>query len=471
MSTPQIGRSRVGKRQRRFAWVILSAILVLGVLAMPVASRSTGVIPGFFPMFQASMFLINLILAVLLLIKGQIEERGDSVRLGAAYLYIALIVVPLTASFPGGFLPEPMIGTAETGLWLWCFWHDGFGLAILRYAWFASRRSPQSSSLWQSVALVFTLVVAATLISAGLIDQLPSLLDKGQFRFSGPVVLLPGSVVVITAAAFLGVASLRAKTPEQLWLLVGMTAACVEVWLTLHGTARFSLGWYLAKAESLLVSLAVLISLLHDITWLYSDAAAKNAALQTLARNDGLMGIANRRRFDELIDEEIRWARRQETPLALVMLDIDWFKRFNDAYGHTGGDECLRRVAAAVQGALLRPGDQVARYGGEELAILLPATDLAGGIVIADRVRKAVAALAITHSGSDFGIVTISAGVGSFLPLRGDETAEDLVNKADRALYRSKKDGRNRVCAETDATTSPPAVPARIRPAGADMPT
>jgi diguanylate cyclase (GGDEF)-like protein len=172
---------------------------------------------------------------------------------------------------------------------------------------------------------------------------------------------------------------------------------------------------------------------------------ASNRLLARLANRDGLTGIANRRCFDDRLDAEFRRSVRQHLSLSVVMIDVDCFKLYNDRYGHVAGDKCLMRIAAAVAGALLRPGDLAARYGGEEIAVLLPATDLAGAIVIAERIRLAVADLAIPHAGNLHGVATISAGVSAVRPRRTNDQPGDLVEAADRALYRAKTDGRNRV--------------------------
>ena len=153
-----------------------------------------------------------------------------------------------------------------------------------------------------------------------------------------------------------------------------------------------------------------------------------------------------------LTANRLKGNRSGELPLALVMLDIDYFKGYNDRYGHLGGDECLRRVSSALEGALLRPGDNAARYGGEEIAVLLPMTDIAGASVIAERIRAEIEALSIEHAGSPFGVVTVSAGVASFMPPRANREPTDLVAAADAALYLAKKQGRNCFRVRTEET-------------------
>ena len=168
--------------------------------------------------------------------------------------------------------------------------------------------------------------------------------------------------------------------------------------------------------------------------------------LEVLARKDGLTGLANRRQFDETLETEIRRAIRENTPLSLIMIDVDRFKAFNDKYGHPGGDRCLRRIALALIDVANRPADLVARYGGEEFALLLPNTSESGALALAERARCEVRSLAIVHCEAPEKIVTISLGVAWLV--RGDE-AEDLVKAADLALYASKAGGRDTVSSMT----------------------
>lgn len=170
---------------------------------------------------------------------------------------------------------------------------------------------------------------------------------------------------------------------------------------------------------------------------------AANAALAALAATDGLTGIANRRAFDEALEREWRRAQREQTALALLMIDVDHFKPFNDFYGHLAGDDCLRRLAATISGCLHRPGDLAARFGGEEFAVLLPTTDAAGAEEIATRIHDAVTALEIGHEVTPLGRITLSIGIASDGPERY-HSAQALLHTADSALYTAKHEGRNR---------------------------
>ena len=173
--------------------------------------------------------------------------------------------------------------------------------------------------------------------------------------------------------------------------------------------------------------------------------ASLNATLEKLALQDGLTGLANRRQFDATLAKEFSRAARQRTSLAFAMIDVDYFKRFNDRYGHSAGDDCLRSVANAIRGQTpTRSGDLAARYGGEEIGILLPNTDEDGAWAVAERMRIAVLALRLEHGDSPLGMISISAGVAAVVPERDDDPAI-LIEAADRALYAAKNAGRNRV--------------------------
>ncbi|NHZ37368.1 diguanylate cyclase [Massilia rubra] len=173
--------------------------------------------------------------------------------------------------------------------------------------------------------------------------------------------------------------------------------------------------------------------------------AEANIELQKLAALDGLTGIANRRRFDDVITLEWQRGQREQKPLSLLMCDIDCFKAYNDTFGHLAGDLCLKKAAAVLTENLKRPADLAARYGGEEFAIILPETSLAGAQVVADAVRSHLERLAMEHPQAAGGIVTMSIGVASVVPSRGDSPA-NLTARADKALYAAKTGGRNRVC-------------------------
>lgn len=176
-----------------------------------------------------------------------------------------------------------------------------------------------------------------------------------------------------------------------------------------------------------------------------AELKAANARLERLSRHDPLTGLANRRWFDEIKETEYRRAMRSGQPLAVLMCDVDHFKAFNDRYGHGEGDECLRSIAEVMSTLFCRPGELCARLGGEEFAIILPATDTGQARMAAERLRQSIAALAIPHGASPVGpYVTLSIGIAQ-LDSTAMEAFDQLLQRADQALYRAKAAGRDQV--------------------------
>jgi len=167
--------------------------------------------------------------------------------------------------------------------------------------------------------------------------------------------------------------------------------------------------------------------------------------LKELSALDGLTGIANRRKFDECLDYEWRRARRNQTPISLLMVDIDFFKSYNDHYGHLAGDDCLKRLAQILKETARRPADLAARYGGEEFALLLPETDIAGALRVAERLQERIKSAHIPHEFSPVAShVTLSIGVAATVP-SDSQLSQQLIESADSCLYAAKKGGRNRI--------------------------
>ncbi len=169
--------------------------------------------------------------------------------------------------------------------------------------------------------------------------------------------------------------------------------------------------------------------------------------LRNMSFKDGLTGLANRRYFDEALNNEWKRAKRESHPLSLVLIDIDSFKSYNDTYGHQEGDTCLKNISSVIKPYSKRPGDLAARYGGEELALILPCANSQNAFKIAEKIRKRVQTLKITHNGSNVNgckTVSISAGVATLAP-DTDSSQSILINLADKALYSAKNQGRNQV--------------------------
>ncbi len=230
----------------------------------------------------------------------------------------------------------------------------------------------------------------------------------------GPAVLL----LLIHAASYLlrGGVALLPEEPHVGWLANGLL---LESLVNTVGVALLLTGMVKERAEQ-----------------------QSTATLLTLSRQDGLTGIANRRHFDEQLAEHLRRASRSGSGPALLMIDVDHFKAYNDAAGHQDGDVCLRRVAETIARHVRRPGDLAARYGGEEFAVILADTDLAGALDVAEAIRAAVAGTGLLHPTSG-GPITVSVGVAGLPTDIASPPPAWLVRHADEALYRAKSAGRN----------------------------
>jgi diguanylate cyclase (GGDEF)-like protein len=195
----------------------------------------------------------------------------------------------------------------------------------------------------------------------------------------------------------------------------------------------------------------ILVCVMFVVVFLGGRAVRATRMLAAQALQDGLTGLANRRSFDETIERETRRAARSGQPLSIIMIDIDHFKAYNDCYGHPAGDECLRVVAGAIQGCLRRAGEFAARYGGEEIAVLLPGYDTEHTHALAEAMRLAVRALEVQQAPSVGGVVTLSAGLATLRRGPASEGSRSLIGEADAALYAAKVAGR-----DTVKTGSPP---------------
>jgi diguanylate cyclase (GGDEF)-like protein len=215
---------------------------------------------------------------------------------------------------------------------------------------------------------------------------------------------------------------------------------CAENWCEMPRTAGRR---YLAADASPIHDsdgrLVAVVETLRDLT----EEKQAQIALEQLATRDGLTGLANRRCFDHTLHAEWQRALRQQQPLSLLMVDVDNFKQYNDAYGHVGGDDCLKRIAAAVASEM-RANDLVARYGGEEFAVILPNQSLKGAAIVAERIRCRVEALGLPNLGAAKPYVTVSIGAATAIASH-EHQPEQLVSTADAALYRAKHMGRNRI--------------------------
>jgi diguanylate cyclase (GGDEF)-like protein len=349
-------------------------------------------------------------------------------------MLVAIIGAPAAAAFLG-----PLYDHAWPGETYWLAvlrWYAGDVLGIALFTpLLLALFSPEMWLLFRPVHLLKTLALMTLMIGA-------SWFVFHQSGLSIAFMVMPVILVVATELGLSGAA-----------LAIGLLAIIATA-ATLRGLGPFGglyretvgvrvlvLQFFLIQALSMTLPLSV-----ARVKRLATEGQLKRAwqKMEELASLDGLTGVANRRRFDTVISLEWARARRERLPLALLMIDTDHFKAFNDHYGHPAGDACLRSVARAIADIPARPGDLVARYGGEEFVVLLPGSDVAGACMIAEMVRRTVYALGVPHDVNAEQRVTVSIGLAAMVPENQIEPTE-LIAASDRALYRAKHEGRNRV--------------------------
>lgn len=439
-------------QQRRLALTLAVFITLVALVTMPFARTPGPVITPFIPIGVTAVILLDLITALLFLLQFRQHGRASTLMLGCAYLYTGLVVIPYLLAFPGVFSVDGLLGAgSQSAAWLWLFWHAGFPALLLVYAAVLrgelrssmTKQRPATGMLAATVATVLLVVVLGALATLGH-DWLPVVIHQDNYQPpANPGIGLVVCLINLAALIALWLVT-RQRSVTQWWLLIAMLAFLFDTVVSLAAGARYTLGWYVARANSLLCAGAVLGAFIFEFHRLQVRLSAANRRLAELADTDGLTGLGNRRSFDRQLAQEWGRAARNGGPLALLLLDLDHFKAYNDSYGHQAGDASLQRIAQVIRDSLRRPGDFAARYGGEELAIILPQTDHDSALHVAQNLRIAIEQLGIEHRDAPSAIVTCSIGVAVKNP-GTDQDLQALFAAADAAMYKAKNAGRNTV--------------------------
>jgi len=462
-----------GPRQGRFAYAVIAASTVVFLILAPFAKVALQPVPAFIPIYQSALLVNDLITAVFLLGQRQLSRSHGLSLLAGGYLFTALMSTVHALSFPGLFAPNGLLDAGpQTTAWLYMFWHGGFPLFVIAYTRYGLEEQPAGEgriTILSTVASIISLVCGLALLTTLGQALLPPIMQDNHY--TPAMIIVVSAVWLLNLLALYALARRRPYSMLDLWLIVTMCAWLFDIALSaVLNAGRYDLGFYSGRIYGLLAASFVLIVLLHEHGKLYvqliklRDSDREKADhLRRLSTIDQLTGIANRRAFESALDQEWRRMMRHGTTLSLLMVDVDCFKRFNDAYGHVAGDQCLRAVAQVLAGKARRAGELAARYGGEEFAVLLPHVDIAEAKKLGAVICAAVSDCRIPHEHSDVApYVTISVGAASIanlpelagtlsregaLPSATMPGATVLVETADHALYRAKKAGRNRVVA------------------------
>jgi len=450
---------------RRVALAVAIALTLAAGVTLPVAHLPGPVSPAFLPTWAILAVAADALTAYLFFGQFLCTRQPALAALAGTYLYSSLIIVPYLLTFPHVFAAGGLLHAgAQTAIWLWLCWHGGFPLGILIYLWVEHRYGDVRLSTGEArrlVALLCVAIPAAILVlSCGAIvgqGRLPILIQGSHYTASFSLASVVG-LVTWGLSAVAGVGLLlrtRGRTMAPLWLSLVMLASMLDVILTISAGSRYSVGWYMARVNSLMEAGIVLCALLYEITYLYvrlveQEQAAQtmnhklrdaNEALDKLAREDALTGVPNRRTILESAAVELARYHRYDDAFTILVIDIDNFKTFNDRYGHVEGDRVLRAVAGAMSRSI-RDSDQIGRYGGEEFLVMLTQTATAGALTAAAHLRDAVRQERLDIAGRRVPL-TVSIGVAAVRP--DDRVVEDVVRRADAALYEAKRAGKDRV--------------------------
>ncbi|NPT55940.1 GGDEF domain-containing protein [Paraburkholderia elongata] len=438
------------RKQVVFAGTCALFVLLTLMIAGPRAHQTLPAITPFMPMCALTVFTTSGIAAFLLGARFTVTPQPMLGALGGAYAFTAITVALQLLMFPGVFTRTGLFGAGpQSAAWMWVFWHAGFPLLVILAALTRDRFPSKPIELpdidrWAWALIGVPIVLAAALgilaIHANLSTPFhtapeTNALSGGRTGF----VICSLDVLAIVVVLLKG----RLRTVLDLWVTIALLASFADACLNLLSMDQFTLGWYVARVFSMLAPGVLVCVLVWEVTVLYRELSEAHASLLLTSTHDALTRVYNRSYFNDQFRREFDRAARNGQSLSLVMVDVDNFKDYNDAFGHLRGDVCLSAIAKALAGTARRSSDFVARYGGEEFALVLPDTGSEEALVIAEQARLAVMQLGMTAP-IPGGQVTVSAGCATNEP-NTLSTPNALVQAADAALYDAKRAGRNRV--------------------------
>jgi diguanylate cyclase (GGDEF)-like protein len=437
-----MGRGRVVVGAARALITLLFAATWLGWIFR---SHMGPVELAFIPICATIWIGADLLTAFLLLSQFNVDGKVSLLAVAVGYISMALLTLPYLLLYPNIFFASNA-ETIQVSPWLFTIWHLVFPLCLATAQVIGFRAGAPAVSRERIpfvLAATVTLAVVASAAIASTVwilrDALPVIIVIAHQRFSPLYSRFLGPLIIgANAAALLTLVGIRrSRGPLRSWLAIVLLAATLDGFLDTVTLGRYSVSWYIGQFEATFATSALLLLLVFDVARLYRG-------LFDVASHDSLTGLANRNGLQNRMPGVLAHTRSGKGDVALLVVDIDHFKKYNDAFGHPAGDEALRRIATILEHPLRRASDVVARIGGEEFIVLLPSTPAKGARLVAERIRAEVEAAGIANPSAPLGKVTVSIGIG-VARNSSETTAEDLFSIADQALYRAKEGGRNRV--------------------------
>jgi len=437
-----------------------SVALLMTVAAaaiFPYAGAHAPKVPILFPVFVTALAVNNGIIAYLVTLQFFITRQVAIGLLGSAFGFSALMAVLQVVTLPGVFSELGSMGSSNhVRMWMWITRLGGFPLlitlAMLLLKLYPKHTVSKRCLNWTLAGfIVGPLVVTLSLFQFLFLEdaRLP-LLTTPNGNYSALAHGWGGAMMVAAwAVALLSILWVtRLRHTFYCWLALGSYSYVLYLLVNFAGAARFTVGWYTSRFFELTAAAIILGALLYEVLKMQQRLRSSYLHVYEESIRDGLTSLFSRRYFDTALAREIASQQRHGRPFSLLMVDIDFFKQYNDRHGHLAGDHCIRKIARCLANQL-REGDVVARYGGEEFVAILPDTDEDTAHRVAERFRRAVMALQLYQDRNGKAGVTVSAGLYTN---RSDTvlTAEQMLVQADAALYRAKHAGRNRVFVSRD---------------------
>jgi diguanylate cyclase (GGDEF)-like protein len=444
--------------ERRLALVVACAGILLAGAAVLWGSRFSSVAAALPPALVSAAVVTMMVTAAIMRYFYRASNFPPHAFLGIAFACTGGLLVPYVfAILELASSPNAPAATGQLATWLWVGWHTVFIVLLGIYVWSEGFFTHRSLPCDRERKIVRTFAAGAVVIATvGVVllltcaQWLPTLQSaSGTFTPTYRVIVQQIMLALCAGVCVMLIFRTGLNKTVHLWLAVVLVLFACEMFINGKVVQRSSVGWYIGLAEGLAWQSVLLVVLLRRANEQLVEFVSSNRSLSEATVRDALTGLLNRRGFDERFQEALADARMMRAPLALLALDLDNFKSYNDYFGHVAGDKALQAVAQAISGVTTRTRDVACRVGGEEFALVLPFTEESGAMTVAERVRAAVLQLRLAHA-PDAALAILSVSIGVAVS-DGTVDGTELYHRADQALYRAKRLGRNRIARHTPA--------------------